>query len=206
MTQTTYDLKVTLRDIRPMIWRRLRVPSDIRLGDLHAVVQVAFGWEDCHLHQFVVGRAVYGPPDPDGFDRRTQSEDVRLDQVARAKSKLLYEYDFGDSWRHDIVVERVQPATAATLDITCLAGRRAGPPEDSGGPWGYADVLASSDSDDPEDEERREWLGPNWDPELFDLKAVNVRLASLARHLAPRATVARGGRSKAKRTKSSIAD
>ena len=99
MTQTTYDLKVTLRDIRPMIWRRLRVPSDIRLGDLHAVVQVAFGWEDCHLHQFVVGRAVYGPPDPDGFDRRTQSEDVRLDQVARAKSKLLYEYDFGDSWR-----------------------------------------------------------------------------------------------------------
>ena len=205
MSRTSYQLKVSLRHIRPMIWRRLRVPSDIRLGDLHAVLQIAFGWEDCHLHQFVVGRDVYGPPDPDGFDDRTQSEDVRLDQVARQKSKLLYEYDFGDSWRHDVVVERVKPARSANLEITCVAGRRAGPPEDSGGPWGYADLLAiATDTEDPDQVERREWLGPDWDPELFEVDAVNERLASLARRLAPRVTVARGGRSK--KTKSSLAD
>jgi Plasmid pRiA4b ORF-3-like protein len=176
------QLKVTLRGIRPPIWRRLRVPSDITLGQLHRALQIVMGWTDSHLHQFCVGRQYFGLPDPDdGFSPDTIDERrVRLDQVVSVGSKLVYEYDFGDGWSHDVVVERAEPLTDDNSSPLCLDGRRARPPEDCGGPYGYAELLAAfTDPTHPEHAERLEWIGPHWHPEDFDIDRINKQLQRL---------------------------
>jgi hypothetical protein len=125
MVDTAYQLKVTLRHIHPPIWRRLRVPGAATLGQVHDALQVVLGWTNSHMHQFVVGRDTFGMPGPEDMEPRTTSErSVRLDQVARLKSRLVYEYDFGDGWEHDVLVERVDPAKPADLIPVCLDGRR----------------------------------------------------------------------------------
>ena len=179
--KTVYQLKVTLQDLDPPIWRRLLVPSTVPLAKLHKIIQRAMGWEDSHLHQFLVGKKIYGTVDPDDFGGgpKTLSERSHtLEQVAfRAKMKLLYEYDFGDSWEHDIVLEKLLPPEPGVKYPRCIAGKRNGPPEDVGGIWGYAHLLdaithpASSD-----DRELIEWVGGDFDPEAFDLEAINARL------------------------------
>jgi hypothetical protein len=176
------QLKVTLRGIRPPIWRRFRVPSDVTLGQLHRVLQIVMGWTDSHLHQFCVGRQYFGLPDPDdGFGPDAIDERrVRLDQVASVGSKLVYEYDFGDGWSHDVVVERAEPLADDNSMPLCLDGRRARPPEDCGGPYGYAEVIeAFTNPKHPEHAERLEWVGPYWRPEDFDIDLVNKQLQRL---------------------------
>jgi hypothetical protein len=130
-----FQLKVTLDGIEPPIWRRLLVPSDIKLKKLHEVLQVAMGWTNSHLHQFVVGKTYYGIPDTE-FEEPNETKDERrftLAQVAAGKgAKLVYEYDFGDSWEHSIVVEDVRPAEGKAVHPQCLDGARACPPEDVG--------------------------------------------------------------------------
>jgi Plasmid pRiA4b ORF-3-like protein len=178
-----YQLKVTLKGIKPPIWRRLLVEPDTKLNRLHDIIQETMGWYDSHLHQFAVGRTLYGVPDPD-FDFGPEVENekrVALRQVApTAKSKLTYEYDFGDGWEHEILVEKVLPADPATPYPVCVAGARACPPEDCGGVWGYADLLETiKNPDDPEHQEMLEWLGGEFDPEAFDLDATNRKLKRL---------------------------
>src|SRR5262249_13838986 len=143
---------------------------------VHDALQVTFGWTNSHLHQFRIGRETFGIPDPEDFGPRTKDEKrVRLCEVAAVDSKLIYEYDFGDGWQHDLVVERVDPANSLVLE--CLDGRRARPPEDCGGPHGYANLMVTlSDPKHPEHEEMSEWVGPYWQPEDFDLKLVNKEL------------------------------
>ncbi|MFL5804284.1 MAG: plasmid pRiA4b ORF-3 family protein [Roseiflexaceae bacterium] len=175
-----YQLKVTLKGIRPPIWRRILLEPDTRLDRLHHILQDVMGWYDAHLHQFSVGRTLYGVPDSD-FDFGPEVEDetqVALGQVApRAKSKLTYEYDFGDGWEHELLVEKVLPADPAARYPICVAGARACPPEDCGGVWGYADLLETiQNPDHPEHEEMLEWLGGEFDPEAFDLDAINRQL------------------------------
>ena len=128
-----FQLKVTLKHARPAIWRRLQVPGDLRLGKLHAVLQDAFGWTSSHLHQFIVGETVIGMPDLDAFEPVVDERKIRLDEIAQAKSRFVYEYDFGDSWEHQVVVEKVLPVEAGVRYPRCLAGERACPPEDCGG-------------------------------------------------------------------------
>jgi hypothetical protein len=179
MAETVYHLKVTMRGIRPPIWRRLRVPSTVTFAQLHDVLQVAFGWTNSHLHQFRVGRDCFGMPDPDGGGSDVIDERrVRLEKVVNVKSKLLYEYDFGDGWEHDIVVER---ADAVRNPVpTCLDGRRSGPPEDCGGPFGYGNLLeVLADPSHPEHAEMLEWAGPDLHPEHFDVDATNKQLRTL---------------------------
>lgn len=180
--KAVHQLKVTLQDIDPPIWRRLLVPSTVPLAKLHKIIQRAMGWEDSHLHQFLVGKQIYGTADPDGFgmDRETLSERTHLlEQVAfRAKMKLLYEYDFGDSWLHEVLVEKVLPAEPGARYPVCLEGARACPPEDCGGPPGYEDLLqALSDPSHPEHEDIKDWLGDDFDPEALDLVKINRALA-----------------------------
>jgi len=173
-----YELKATLSEIAPPIWRRLRVPGACTLADLHRVLQIAFGWEDQHLHGFRMGRRSFSPdPDP-RFDRDEAEDETRLDALLREKSKLRYEYDFGDSWVHAIVVERITPLEDSDVSHpACITGARCGPPEDCGGPWGYDDMVrAFADPEDPEHEETVEYLGTAFDPELFELDAINRRL------------------------------
>lgn len=175
-----YQIKITLKYIRPPIWRRIQVPADTRLGKLHDILQITMGWSDSHLHQFIVGREYYGVPDPH-FPGSTRSErNVRLDQVANEGDTILYEYDFGDGWAHALKIEKTLPVQAGTRYPVCLAGKRACPPEDCGGVPGYEHMLEIlSDPRHEEYEEMCEWLGGEFDLEVFDVKGVNEGLRKI---------------------------
>jgi hypothetical protein len=173
-----YQVKVTLRGAKPPIWRRLRLPTATTLAQLHQVIQVAFGWEDAHLHAFEVGGRRYSRPDFELWDQTADEGKARLQDLAsHTGARLRYTYDFGDSWEHDLLVEDVL-APDGVAHAVCLNGRRAGPPEDCGGVWGYAelcDILA--DPNHPDHGERLEWLGHPHDPDAFDKDAINASLA-----------------------------
>lgn len=175
-----YQLKITLQDIRPPIWRRVLVPGNMSLGTLHEIIQTAMGWTNSHLHQFTISNKHYSDPDPDWEMEHARDQwKTRLGNVAPAtKGSFIYEYDFGDGWEHKILVEKITDADDRFPGHPiCLAGARACPPEDCGGPWGYADFLAAIR--DPEHEEHEsllDWIGGSFNPELFDLVEVNELL------------------------------
>jgi hypothetical protein len=176
-----YQLKVRLHGIRPPIWRRIQVRAGITLPRLHDTLQVIMGWDDEHLHQFTIAGVEYGLPDPDlGGDVRSERS-VRLERVVTTeKERFVYEYDFGDGWIHVILLEKLVPPDPAGSYPRCLAGKRACPPEDVGGVWGYAGFLeAMSDSNHPDHEEMLEWWGEEFDPEAFSLEEINQALRRL---------------------------
>ncbi|MFC9848665.1 plasmid pRiA4b ORF-3 family protein [Streptomyces sp. NPDC060223] len=182
--KTVHKIKIALRDSRPPIWRRLEVPSDITLRQLHDVIQAAFGWEEYHMWAFETGRDRYGVADRDLGIRSAASN--RLGQVApHTGARLRHTYDLGDDWEHDILIEDVTAPEADTAYPRCLTGRRACPPEDCGGIWGYdylIEILA--DPAHEEHEDRLEWLGldsaDQFDPAVFDAAQVNSVLSALA--------------------------
>lgn len=172
-----YQLKVTLEDIEPPIWRRLEVPGEITLAKLHSVIQLAMGWLDYHLHEFRIGDATYGEPDPEFDDGREVNNDrpARLSRaVPSVGEEFVYEYDFGDGWTHHIVVEDIRAPEPRIRCPRVLAGARACPPEDVGGPSGYADFLeAIGDPKHDEHDHMLGWVGGAFDPEAFDVRAKN---------------------------------
>jgi hypothetical protein len=179
--RSIYVVKVALVGVKPSIWRRLLIWSDTSLRQFHDVLQVSFGWTDSHLHMFVAGEDTYGFPDPDGEmgwiknDARTKIAKV----LSKPKDSIVYEYDFGDSWQHKIVLEKTLADPGPMQVPSCVAGERACPPEDCGGVWGYCEFLkAIADPLDSEHEAMLEWIGGEFDPEHFDLEAVNRVLAS----------------------------
>lgn len=166
-----FQLKITLEDTSPPIWRRVLVDGSATLDQVHEVIQAAFGWWNCHLHEFDVAGERYGVPDPDEDwgDTPDDERGTRLDAIAGEGDSLRYTYDFGDGWEHRVVVEQVFPAAAVPTVPACIDGRRACPPEDCGGTWGYRELLdVLADPDHPEHDERRDWLGRPFDPEAFD--------------------------------------
>ena len=176
-----YQLKVTLKGSKPPIWRRIQVTNATTLQQLHQILQEVMGWDNYHLHQFYIGGIDYGQPNPDyGLDFRNE-KNVKLSQVVPGeKFKYSYTYDFGDDWEHQIVFEKVLPIASEVRYPVCLAGKRACPPEDCGGIWGYVQLLeALADPQHPEHEEMLEWVGGSIDPEAFDLDEINQRLRSL---------------------------
>jgi hypothetical protein len=177
-----YQLKITLDNIRPPVWRRVLVPANMPLSELHYVIQVAMGWTDSHMHAFEIGQTYYGVPDIEFDDDMENEHRIKLSQIAPSeKSKFRYEYDFGDSWRHSILVEKILPAEPGIDYPVCLVGKRSCPPEDCGGAWGYAGLLgAISDPEHEEHEDTLEWLGDDFDPEAFDMDTVNVRLRGMS--------------------------
>jgi hypothetical protein len=190
--QDIYQIKITLLGARPPIWRRLLVPADLTLDQLHDVLQLAMGWEDCHMHDFRIGDQRFGRPDPDdrlmGLPAVGNERTVRLSSVlGKVGAKAEYTYDFGDSWEHAIAVEKVLPPQPGLAYPVCLGGKRRGPPEDCGGIPGFYGLLeAVTDSAHPEHEELLDWLGGDFDPEVFSADEVNRRLASLQRRRANR--------------------
>lgn len=176
----TYQLKVTLVGAKPPIWRRLHVPGNYTLGDLHDVLQVAMGWHGGHLHAFTRGRVQYGNPDEDWGDIHDEHAFPLQEVAPRVKTVMHYEYDFGDGWRHKIVVEKFVDDSQAPSYPVCVTGKRACPPEDCGGVWGYEMILAAlADPENEANAERLEWVGDNYDPDDLDLKAINVRLSKM---------------------------
>ncbi len=178
-----YQLKVTLMETDPPIWRRVRVPGDVTLARLDRILQTAMGWTNSHIHTFTAGGVVYAEPDPE-WDVRDERR-ARLSGIAREEGEaFIYEYDLGDSWRHQVLVERVRFDAKHTEGASCLAGERACPPEDSGGVPGYYEKLEClRDPDHDEHEETKAWIegmtGGPFDPDAFDLDAVNRTLKAL---------------------------
>jgi len=180
--QGIYQIKVTLLGTDPPIWRRLLVPADLTLEQLHDVLQLAMGWENCHLHEFRIGRQRFGKPDPMertfGGPRAASERTARLFSVlGRAGAKAEYTYDFGDSWEHQIVVEKCLAREPGRVYPACLAGERQGPPEDCSGIPGFYNLLeAISDPEHEEHQDLLDWVGGSFDPESFSADAVNQRL------------------------------
>jgi hypothetical protein len=183
----SYQLKVSLVGGQPLIWRRLCVPGNANLGWLHAVLQVAMGWTNSHLHHFITQEARYsdlryveemsigGTPDRD-------EAKAKLMQIAPVKgARFGYEYDFGDSWEHEILVEKILPPNAAAVTTAvCMDGARACPPEDCGGIWGYMNLLkALKNRKHPDHKQMKEWIGGTFDANHFDTSHVNAWLQKL---------------------------
>ncbi len=175
--RSVHQLKVTLRGLRPPVWRRLQVLSSTTLGEFHHVIQVAMGWYGGHLHEFVIGGMRYGSDDGDGWDGPPNDEwRARLARVAPLGTRFRYDYDFGDDWQHDIVVEKVLAAIPGATYPVAITGRRACPPEDCGGVWGYAELLEVLAAPDHEQHaEMLGWAGGAIDPDEFHLDEVNAR-------------------------------
>jgi hypothetical protein len=180
---STYQLKISIAGTRPPVWRRVRVPGRATLGELHEVIQTVLGWTSSHLHQFEIGGNRYGE-EPDGFPELEALDERQVtlsEAVGKRVKRFLYVYDFGDDWRHEVVVEKIEPATAEDRPV-CLAGKRRRPPEDCGGPWGYANFLkAIQDPNHPQHQELLEWTGDRFDPEEFHLDRVNAILSAAGR-------------------------
>ena len=176
-----YQVKVGLRGAKPPIWRRLLVPADVSLGGLHNIIQAAFGWDGGHMHVFETPLGDFGRPDRE-LGHRAEGT-VTLEQVApRARNTIRYTYDFGDDWVHEIVVEQVLDRDPALAYPCCIGGRRAAPPDDCGGIWGYQELVEIlADSGHPDHEDRLEWIGlddaSQFDPAAFHVDDVNEALA-----------------------------
>ena len=177
---TVYRIKVTLKHTKPPIWRRVEVAGNTKLPKLHDIIQIAMGWTDSHLHQFIVGRTTYGVPDPEFRDDIENEKNVKLEQFATQGDRLIYEYDFGDGWEHELHIEAIAPPERGVRYPRCLAGKRACPPEDCGGPPGYENLLqALADPTHEAHNDMKEWLGRPFDPEAFDLNDVNDALRQI---------------------------
>lgn len=165
---TVHRVKVSLHGSKPPVWRRIEIPSAMRLDQVHEVMQVAFDWHGYHLHAFETFCGEFGAPDDDDdwSDRKDESTAALAQVAAAEKAKVVYSYDFGDDWRHDIVVEKITPAEPGVAYPRCTGGRRQAPPEDCGGIWAFNEYQAELD-------------------DTFDASEVTARLAGLAEVLIP---------------------
>lgn len=175
---TVHVLRVTLLDVWPLVWRLLRVPSAIPLSALHAVVQVAMGWEDRHLHQWRVGDDVYASAGEEDWGEGLADEaGAVLGQIAGVDSVLRYDYDLGDGWEHLVEVVAIEVYDGTVPPVAVLDGARSAPLEDSGGPEGYEHLLdALNDPADEDHEELVALVGDGFDPDDFDRVKINRRL------------------------------
>jgi hypothetical protein len=190
----TYQLKITLREITPPIWRRVLVPGDLSLDKLHLVIQAAMGFWNYHLHVFEIDGARYGLPDRDGELEFIDERKILLEKVVRRPSTFMYEYDFGDGWEHDVVVEKILKRPTQQELPAIVDGERSGPHEDAGGYSGHDHLVAVlADPKHEEHDELRAWAGADYDPARFDRVAIAKDLHALARRWRPRAK--RAGRS-----------
>jgi len=181
--KVVYQLKIALQGAKPPIWRRVLVPDSVTLADLHEIIQLSMGWFDCHLHQFRIGRNLYGPSLEDDWDLDppADEEDYTLHSLSGSIAPAFYyTYDFGDDWEHRITVEKTLPAAEGKPYPVLLKGKRACPPEDCGGIWGYQDFLeAYTDPAHEEHEAIREWAGPDFAPDRFDSQEIDEINAAL---------------------------
>ena len=189
MYSNILQFKITLNGVKPAIWRRVLVPGDFTLERFHSVIQAAMGWDDAHLHEFLILGLRYGVPDPDswlgGPECVNEKKVYIFDVFGAVGDKAEYTYDFGDTWEHSIKVEKVLAPEPDMNYPVCTAGKRNGPPEDCGGVYGYYNLIAVLQDPTHKDHEGLlEWVGGEFDPEAFSVEEINKRLAPLRRRKA----------------------
>ncbi|HNQ65583.1 MAG TPA: plasmid pRiA4b ORF-3 family protein [Smithella sp.] len=174
-SDNVFQLKITLNHIKPPIWRRVLVDSDIKLPDLHKIIQTVMGWTNSHLHQFIIGNQYYSLPSDESFYKVVDYRRIKLDSLFNTpKSNFIYEYDFGDGWEHSIVIEKILPRKKNTYYPICIDGKRSCPPEDCGGTFGYENLITIINNPEHEEyDEMMEWLGDYFDPKEFNIDEVN---------------------------------
>lgn len=174
-----FQLNVRLEDVEPPVSRKLLVPSNITLADLHAAVNEVMGWTNSHLHQFILRDRRFGDATMDDTEELELEDErkVRLDSLIGEGQSIEYEYDFGDGWLHDVKVEKKLEFDGRLPYPLCVGGARACPPEDCGGPGGYEHLLeVLKDKKDPEHDDTITWVGGHFDPEGFDVNRTNAGL------------------------------
>jgi hypothetical protein len=175
-----YEIKIILKGSKPKIWRRVRINPNISLDDLHKIIQTAMGWTNSHLHHFISGKKFYGNPDDDEYGDMNikDSKKFKILKILESEgSSIIYEYDFGDGWEHEIKLEKIDE-DINIIHPLCIAGKRNCPPEDSGGVWGYQEMLEIiKDKNHEEYEDTIEWMGTDFDPDYFDIDDTNEALA-----------------------------
>ena len=177
-----YQINISLKGSKPKIWRRILISSDILLSDFHKIIQTTMGWTNSHLHQFVKNRTFYLErlPDDDMWDELNNVDYKKIkisDLLKSEKDKIVYEYDFGDGWEHDIVLEKILSYDKNAEYPVCLAGKMRCPPEDCGGVWGYAEMLKIlRNPGHGEYESYIQWLPDDFDPASFNQEEVNELL------------------------------
>jgi hypothetical protein len=175
--QSTFQLRVQLQNIRPIIWRRLLVPGSVHLPKFADMLCAAMGWQNYHLHQFRVGKTLYGMHLEDHAEGEIDEKGVSVLQAFRDERRFFFDYDFGDGWEHEVVIESVSTNPLGLKFAVCVDGQNACPPEDVGGIPGYEEFLGViADPSHEEYEHYMGWSGGTFDPAAFDLAAVNAAL------------------------------
>ncbi len=183
MTTKIFQIQIALMGFKPKIWRRILIPSNLLMSDLHKIIQTTMGWTNSHLHQFAKNKTFYSTtPDDDIWGDMDEVDykkrKIRISELLNTeKDKINYEYDFGDGWEHTVILEKILPLDKNIKYPICLTGKMNCPPEDCGGIWGYSNMLEILKQPDHEEYESTiEWLGEDYDPEYFDIEEVNILL------------------------------
>jgi hypothetical protein len=181
-SRQVFQFHLSLDGTTPPIWRRILVPADFTLAQLHRVIQAVMNWEDYHLHQFEVAGRVYGIPDPDGEHQFIDDRRVRLRELnLSSRTRIVYTYDFGDEWIHVLKVEEVSQGDTDDIRALCIGGERNAPPEDVGGVFAYEEFLeALFDPNHEQHQDMKEWIG-DFDPEHFSVEEANKNLQKRVR-------------------------
>lgn len=177
-----FQIQIALKGFRPKIWRRILVPENVLLSDFHKIIQTTMGWTNSHLHNFVKGKIRYAPRMEEnplwGFNNEVNYKRIKISDLLRVeKDTIIYRYDFGDNWTHNIVLEKILPYDDRLVYPICVKGNMNCPPEDCGGVHGYAYMLEVLKDPEHEDyEEISDWLGERFNPEFFNIDKVNILL------------------------------
>jgi hypothetical protein len=174
-------IRITLLGVNdPAVWREVAIPANYTLDRVHMVIQEAMGWQECHLHSFRIAGGEYGMPDPDYALDTLDERAFRLGDLVKPGEVIEYQYDFGDDWRHELSIDAAEEAAADVVYPACTAGEGACPPEDSGGPPGFADLKAVlAGPPGQERDEMRTWAGEDYDAKRFDLEAASAAVAAV---------------------------
>lgn len=178
MIDQIYQIQIYLKYIKPKIWRRILVKSDLSLLDFHKIIQTCTGWTNFHLHQFIKDNIRYTIKTPynvlNEYDNINEKNVKIHDLLKIEKEKIIYEYDFGDSWIHIIILEKILPIYKNMEYPICIKGKRSFPPEDCGSYCGYENMLEIlKNSKHKEYKSYIEWLGGKFDSEYFNKDEIN---------------------------------
>lgn len=184
---TLFQLRIALESTEPEIYRQIQLSDRTTFFELHHIIQIAMGWSNYHLYEFKVNENTIGSTKylDYGDDNILDDSDVTLQSMSFSQNnEFKYEYDFGDSWKHKIIVEKILTMDDMTMYPICIGSQLCCPPEDSGGiPGFYRNLEIIKNKKDPEYKDTISWLGKKYDPLAFDIKAVNKKLLSIDKYI-----------------------